>query len=93
MPIQNDLTHLGKVVSKENPLPTVGGNFVSKFRESFEDYPNPTVWAENRINATDDIVIADGNCVGASYLVISKDPWATDSEISITSKQKFFFAS
>jgi hypothetical protein len=89
MPIQNDLTHLGKIVSKDNPLPTVSGNFISKFRESFEDYPNPFVWEEKRTNATDDIVIADGNCVGASYLVISKDPWSADSEITITSKQKF----
>lgn len=91
MPIQNDLTHLGKVVANDNPLPTVltGGNFVSKFRESFEDYPNPTVWTEERTNAVGDLVVADGNCLGASYLVISKNPWNADSELKITTKQKF----
>ena len=63
-------------------LNTVPANITTKFREAFEEYL-ASCWVESK--ATGDIVVLDGNAVGASYLVISKDPLSADSVTSITS--------
>lgn len=62
-------------------------NVVKKFREAFEEFTPGVNWTMNK--ASGDIVQVDGNAIGASYLVISKDPWAIDTETSITSTETF----
>lgn len=60
-------------------------NITTKFREAFESYtPNGDRWAESR--ASGDIVMVDGNAVGASYLVISKDPLVAGTETTVTTQ-------
>jgi hypothetical protein len=65
-------------------------NITAKFREAFETY-NPTKidspW--NEIKDAGDLVFVDGNTAGASYLVVSKSPWALGSETRIESRSKF----
>jgi hypothetical protein len=65
-------------------------NITTKFREAFEVY-NPaspdSPWVE--VRHADDLAFVDGNTGGASYLVLSKSPWATGSETIIESKASF----
>lgn len=55
-------------------------NINSRFRETFESWPSDE-WIEQK--ASGDLVFVDGNAVGASHLVISKDPFGqgTDSYV------------
>jgi len=64
----------------------ISSNISNKFRETFEVWPSQ-VWAETK--ATGDIVTVDGNALGASYLVISKDPWSQGSESFIDTVASF----
>jgi len=62
-------------------------NFVTKFRDGFEDYSNGAVWVENKHST--DIVMPDGNAAAASYIVISKDPLSQGTVTTINTKQRF----
>lgn len=71
-------------------LDVVSQNITTKFREAFETYdPTSTAspWVESK--ASGDIIVADGNAVAASYLVVSKSPWDASSETLVTSKARF----
>ena len=61
-------------------------NINTKFRETFEAWPS-AVWAETK--ASGDIVTVDGNALGASYIVISKDPWGQGTETYIDTAASF----
>jgi len=61
-----------KPVDDSNPLPVKSFNVYGKFHEAFEEYTPGEIWAETK--AAGDLIILDGNAVGASYLTISKDP-------------------
>lgn len=61
-------------------------NIGSRFRETFEAWPS-AFWSETK--ASGDIVTVDGNAVGASYLVISKDPLSSDTETYIDTVDSF----
>ena len=58
-----------------------GSNFIKKFRDAFEGF-NPNTpespWAAT-INPFD-VVNIEGNCLGASYLSISRDPLGRDTD-------------
>lgn len=58
-------------------------NILTKFREAFEDFVPGENWALSQ--ASGDIVMLDGNAVGASYLVISKDPLTAGSVTTLES--------
>lgn len=74
-----------------NIIPTGGEvttlNFVNNFRDAFETYVAGVNWAESK--ASGDLVYLDGNTLGASYLVISKDPLTGGTESSITTVGSF----
>jgi len=60
----------------------------TKFRDAFETFDTTTRWNAVQI-APGDIVQADGNVAGASYLVISKDPLSEASETVIETLDSF----
>lgn len=64
-----------------------GGNVTTKFREAFESYTPGVKW--NQVKASGDIVQVDGNAVGASYLVISKDPLVADNLTTVETIANF----
>lgn len=81
-----------QVQTKDGGLVTSSKNIDVKFREAFEIYEpitditqaTPTTrWLQSV--ATGDFVMVDGNAVGASYLVISKDPLTAGGETFIES--------
>ena len=63
-------------------------NVTTRAREAFEIYDNVTRWREISI-PSGDILMLDGNAAASSYLVISKDPLATDTETIIESRMLF----
>lgn len=67
----------------------VTGNIPTKFRETFETWPNDN-WTQSQSpsGSNNDLVFLDGNALAASYLVISKDPFSqgTDTYVDTTSK-------
>lgn len=67
-------------------LPVNSQNIATKFREAFEAYPNAN-W--NQTLGSGDLVYADGNAAGASYLVVSKNPLAAGTETSIETVDTF----
>ena len=83
------------LTSIDNKTPTLQGgavpvtarNISTKFREAFEAYTAGVNWTE--VKATGDLIYADGNAAGASYLVISKNPLLADTESSIASIAAF----
>jgi hypothetical protein len=64
----------------------VTGNIPTKFRETFESWPSEN-WTEQK--ATGDLVFVDGNAVGASYLVISKDPFGQGTDTYVDTIASF----
>ena len=60
----------------------------TKFRDAFEAFDTTTRWNAVPI-APGDIVQADGNVAGASYLVISKDPLSEATETIIETLDSF----
>lgn len=64
----------------------VTGNIPTKFRETFESWPSEN-WTEQK--ATGDLVFVDGNAVGASYLVISKDPFGQGTDTYVDTVASF----
>lgn len=58
----------------------ITGNISTKFREAFEAYPNSN-WSQSL--GSGDLIFADGNAAGASYIVISKNPLAAGTESSL----------
>lgn len=52
-------------------------NVANSFRDSMERYATEK-WTESK--GVGDIIAVDGNAFGASYLVISKDPWQNGTE-------------
>lgn len=67
----------------------VTGNIPTKFKETFETWPNDN-WTQSQSpsGSNTDLIFLDGNALAASYLVISKDPFAqgTDTYVDTTSK-------
>lgn len=61
-------------------------NINSKFRETFESWPSDE-WVEQK--ASGDLVFVDGNSVGASYLVISKDPFGQGTDTYVDTVASF----
>jgi hypothetical protein len=70
--------------SPEDPLPVAASNISGKFRDAFEKYEPGTGgrWVEEK--AAGDLTFIDGNAVGASYFVISKDPLTPGTETSVS---------
>lgn len=63
-------------------------NITTKFREAFEAYtPNGDKWVEQK--GAGDIIQLDGNALGSSYLVISKDPFTAGIESIVETKDSF----
>ena len=75
-----------RLASGAYPLPVDATNISNKDRDNFERYSpsssGGTVW--NEVKGAGDIIMADGNTAGASYLVISKDPLSESTESKIT---------
>lgn len=67
-------------------MPVEAGNISTKFREAFENL-NPALWTVSA--GPGDIVAVDGNAVGASYLVVSKDPLTPNTATVIESLSTF----
>jgi hypothetical protein len=61
-------------------------NITNKFRETFELWPSAE-WDETK--ASGDIVVVDGNTLGASYLVISQNPLTAGTETYVDTVQSF----
>lgn len=60
----------------------------TKFRDAFETFDTTKRWNAVQV-AAGDIVLADGNVAGASYLVLSKDPVADGTETVIETLDRF----
>jgi hypothetical protein len=75
-----DGTYAPRVVAERSQ------NISNKFRETFEAWPSAE-WVETKANG--DIVTVDGNALGASYLVISKDPLSAGTETFIDTVDDF----
>ncbi len=80
------LVDMGDGTYAERIVASGSQNINAKFRETFEAWPS-TFWAETKANG--DIVTVDGNALGASYLVISKDPWGQGTETFIDTTDSF----
>lgn len=65
----------------------VSQNIATKVQESFETLDLVNSW--NLTKAAGDIVQLDGNTIGSSYLVISKDPLSAGTETMFSSKSNF----
>lgn len=76
-----------KTVSDKDPLPTLARNIASKDRDSFESFVPGALW--DLVLGAGDIVQADGNTAGASYLVISKDPLTENTVTTLTSRSSY----
>lgn len=92
---KGQLQQNGNPISASNPLPValakdgntvIAQNFTSKLRDAFQTWPNAN-WSS--VIGAGDIVQVDGNAVGASYLVISKDPLTLNTNTWITSVAQF----
>ena len=82
------ITSLAAVFGPDNNIGAVTtSNVTTKFRESFETYTPGQYWTESKQGG--DLIFLDGNSVGASYLVISKDPFGLGTETSLTSVVNF----
>jgi hypothetical protein len=68
------------------PINSTTSNISNKFRETFETWPSAE-WLESKTNG--DIVVVDGNSLGASYLVISQDPLVAGTETYVDTTQTF----
>lgn len=77
------------IYAPSGAMNVVSSSIKNKFRDAFETYTPNTggTWAETKDSG--DIVVLDGNAVGASYLDISKDPLTADTVTTI-STQKYF---
>lgn len=78
-----------------NPVAVLGSedglvtqNFLTKFRDGFNQYNTTDNWTEVS-KGTGDIVQVDGNAGGSSYLVISKSSLNADTE-TVLETQKVF---
>ena len=71
------------VITRDNPLPIVPLSFTALFRDSFDTYTPNTNWTQTL--ASGDILRLDGNAIGSSYLVLSKDPLSQGTTSSLTS--------
>lgn len=84
---------LGQILTKlptkevDGSIPVSYESIGTKLREAFEDYVPGVRWVENK--ASGDLVVLDGNAVGASYLTISKSPLVAGNETSIESVTSF----
>lgn len=67
--------------------PAEAKNIITKFREAFETYVPGERWTE--VLASGDIIQVDGNTIGSSYLVISKDPLSGNGPSSIDTNSTF----
>ena len=80
--LTNDKFGLGKEIGN-----VTTSNVTTKFREAFETYTPGQYWTEAK--AAGDLIFLDGNTVGSSYLVISKDPINLGTETTLTSVVEF----
>ena len=69
------------------PIPVTASNITTKFRDAFETYVPGANWTQSL--GSGDLVYVDGNATAASYLVVSKNPLATDTETRIESTLTF----
>lgn len=82
-----------KVVAQDNGdgtklLSVSASNITTKFREAFEVAPQDSPdWVTSA--GSGDILVADGNAIAASYVVISKDPWTAGNVTSFESAATF----
>lgn len=63
-------------------------NVDDSFRDAFEAY-SPTSGKWNEVDGSADMVFLDGNTLGASYIVISKDPWMAGTETFVETGSKY----
>ena len=68
-------------------LPVNAQNVDSSLQDTFDYYPN-ALWT-TQSQGTNDIIAADGNIGAYTYLVVSKDPFATGTETSIQSNGSY----
>jgi hypothetical protein len=86
----NDVTRRNKDMNDgtyAEVVSAVSSNVTTKLQEPFEFFDTTKTWTLSK--AAGDIVRLDGNAVGASYLVISKDPLAAGTETSLTANVSF----
>jgi hypothetical protein len=62
-------------------------NVNTKLQEPFEFFDTTNTWTLSK--AAGDIVQLDGNAIGSSYLVISKDPLEAGTETALTANVRF----
>ena len=74
------------IVKTSNQGGIITSNINTKFRETFESWPS-NEWTEQK--ASGDLVFVDGNSVGASYLVISKNPFGQDTDTYVDTIESF----
>lgn len=72
----------------DSPNIVASVNNVSKFRDSFDTFVPGQRWIIDQQGAGD-IIQLDGNAAGASYLVISKDPFTPDTKTRLRSATRF----
>lgn len=78
----------GNPISKTNTLPTVPMSITKTLRDSFQTLSS-SVWTTVSTGGSNDIIRTDGNALGSSYLVLSKDPFDLGNEIVIESVARF----
>jgi hypothetical protein len=71
---------------RASPVPVTASNVVTAFRDSFDDSGSGN-WTDSI--GTGDIVRYDGNAIGSSYKVISKDPLTAGSVTTMTTAANF----
>lgn len=77
-----------KPVEGKNPLPIKRMTGGVLFRDAFETFSTGDRWTVVS-QAAGDIVQIDGNVASASYLDISKDPFANDTETVLETLANF----
>ena len=86
----NDVTRRNKDMNDgtyAEVITAISSNVTTKLQEPFESFDTVNTWTLSK--AAGDIVQLDGNALGASYLVISKDPLAAGTETAITVNASF----
>jgi hypothetical protein len=86
----NDVTRRNKDMNDgtyAEVISAISSNVTTKLQEPFESFDTTKTWTLSK--AAGDIVQLDGNAIGSSYLVISKDPLAAGTETALTANVSF----
>lgn len=86
----NDVTRRNKDMNDgtyAEVISAISSNVTTKLQEPFEFFDTVNTWTLSK--AAGDIVQLDGNALGASYLVISKDPLEAGTETALTANASF----